>query len=93
MTVTKKFDSKVTPIGALHAEKLAEEVLLYAFRITFPVSSLKKNVKWNGKENKITKGVELVQDGRLQQGSLFSHSDLGIAWLVQTFWRYTVGVR
>ena len=30
----------MTPIGALHAEKIAESVLLYVFRISFPASLL-----------------------------------------------------
>ena len=38
LTVAQTYDSKVTPIGALHAEKIAEAVLLYVFRITFPAS-------------------------------------------------------
>ena len=37
-TVTHKYHSKVTPIAALYAEKLAEAVLLYVFRIAFPPS-------------------------------------------------------
>ena len=38
LTVTQSYDSKVTPISALYAEKIAEAVLLYVFIITFPVS-------------------------------------------------------
>ena len=38
LTVTQSYYSKVTPIGALHAEKIAEAVLLYVFRIAFPAS-------------------------------------------------------
>ena len=38
LTVTQSFHSKVTPIGVLYAEKIAEAVLLYVFRIAFPAS-------------------------------------------------------
>ena len=31
VTVTQSYHSKVTPISALHAEKIAEAVLLYVF--------------------------------------------------------------
>ena len=40
LTVTESYDSKVTPIGALYAEKISEAVLLYVFRITIPASPL-----------------------------------------------------
>ena len=43
LTVTQSYDSKVTPVGALHAEKIAEATLLYVFRITFPMSPLQTN--------------------------------------------------
>ena len=39
-----KFDCTETPIGALHAEKLAESVLLYVFDIAFQASHLKTTV-------------------------------------------------
>ena len=32
--------SKVTPVGPLDAEKIAESVLLYVYRIVFPFSPL-----------------------------------------------------
>ena len=40
LIVTQNYDSKMTPIGALHAEKIAQAVLLYVFRITFSASPL-----------------------------------------------------
>ena len=40
MTVTQRNHSKVTPIGALHAEKIAEVVSLYASTIAFSLSLL-----------------------------------------------------
>ena len=38
LTVTQSYHSKMTPIGALHAEKIAQVVLLYVLRIAFPAS-------------------------------------------------------
>ena len=39
LTITQSYHSKVTPMGALHTEKIAEEVvLLFVFRIRFPAS-------------------------------------------------------
>ena len=38
--LSQSFDCKQTPISPLHAEKLAEAVLLYVFKITFPASLL-----------------------------------------------------
>ena len=32
LTVTQSYQSKVTPIGLLHAEKIPEAVFLYVFR-------------------------------------------------------------
>ena len=40
LTVTQSYHSKVTYVGALHAEKIAEAVLLYVFRIAFLASLL-----------------------------------------------------
>ena len=40
LTLTQKYHSKVTPIGALHAEKKAEAFLFFLFRILFSVSPL-----------------------------------------------------
>ena len=40
LTVLLSYHGKVTPIGALHAEKIAEAVFLYMFRIAFPASLL-----------------------------------------------------
>ena len=40
LAVTQRYNSKVTPIRELHAEKIAEAVLLYVFRIAFPASLL-----------------------------------------------------
>ena len=40
LMVTPSYHSKVTPIGALHAEKIGEAVLLYVFRMEFPASLL-----------------------------------------------------
>ena len=40
LLVTPSYHSKVTPIGVLHAEKIAEAVLLYVFRLAFPASLL-----------------------------------------------------
>ena len=42
LTVTQSYNSKVTLIGALHAEKIAEAVLLNVFRISLPASLLWK---------------------------------------------------
>ena len=39
LKVPQYYHSKVTPIGALHAKKIAKSVLLYVFRIAF-LSSL-----------------------------------------------------
>ena len=36
--VTPSYNSKVTPIGALHAEKTAVAVSLNVFRVAFPAS-------------------------------------------------------
>ena len=36
---------EVTPIGALHAEKIPEAILLYVFRITFPASPFRKCIE------------------------------------------------
>ena len=47
LTIIPSYFSKVTPIGALHAEKIAEIILLYVFRIAFPGPSLNK---WGGKD-------------------------------------------
>ena len=38
MTGTQSYHSKVTPIGVLHVEKIAEAVLLYILRMPFPAS-------------------------------------------------------
>ena len=38
LTVTQSYHSKVTPICALRTDKEAESVLLYVFRLAFPVS-------------------------------------------------------
>ena len=38
LTVPKSYHSKVTPVGALLTEKIAESILLYVFRIAFPAS-------------------------------------------------------
>ena len=43
LMVTLSYHSKETPIGALPAEKIAETVLLYVFRIAFPESLFPKN--------------------------------------------------
>ena len=40
LTGTQTYHSKVTPIDMLHAEKIAEAVLLYVFPIAFPLSHL-----------------------------------------------------
>ena len=40
LTVTQNYHSKVTPIDALHAKKIAKEVLLCVFKIAFPKSLL-----------------------------------------------------
>ena len=40
MMVTPSYHSNVIPIGALQAEKIAQAVLLYVFRIAFPASHL-----------------------------------------------------
>ena len=40
LTVTQSYHSKVTPIGALHAEKLYEAVLFNVFRRAFTASLL-----------------------------------------------------
>ena len=38
LTVIPSCHSKVIPIGTLHAEKIAEAVLLYVFKMAFPSS-------------------------------------------------------
>ena len=38
LRVTESYHSKVTPIGALRTEKMAEAVLIHVFRIAFPAS-------------------------------------------------------
>ena len=35
LTVTQSYHSKVNPIGAFHAEKIAEVVMHYVFMIAF----------------------------------------------------------
>ena len=40
LTVSRSYHSKMTPISALHAEKIDDAVLLYVFRIAFPASLL-----------------------------------------------------
>ena len=42
LTVTQSYHGKVTHIDALHAEKIAEAVLLYVLRISFPASLLQQ---------------------------------------------------
>ena len=42
LAVTQSYYSKVTPIGALHAEKIAQTVLLFILRIAFPASLFHK---------------------------------------------------
>ena len=41
--VTPSYHSKVTPTGDLHAQNIAEAVLLHLFRIAFPASLLWKH--------------------------------------------------
>ena len=40
LIVTPSYHSKVTHIGILHAQKIAESVLLYVFRTAFPACQL-----------------------------------------------------
>ena len=42
LMVTLSYNSKVTPVSTLYAEKIAEAVLLYVFRIKIPASLLPK---------------------------------------------------
>ena len=35
LIITQSFDSKVTPVGALYAEIIAEAVLLYVFILSY----------------------------------------------------------
>ena len=42
LAVAQSYRGKVIPIGAMYAEKIAEVVLLYVFRIPFPASLLYK---------------------------------------------------
>ena len=42
LAAAQSYRSKVIPFNALHAEKIAEAVLLYVFRIPFPASLLYK---------------------------------------------------
>ena len=44
LTITESYHNKVTPIGLLHADQIAEVVLLCVFRIAFPASHLER---WN----------------------------------------------
>ena len=40
LTVTSSYHSKVTPIGAIYAEKIDEALLLYVSKLAFPASLL-----------------------------------------------------
>ena len=42
LTVSESYDSKVTHSGAVQAEKIAEAVLFYVLRITYPGVTLGK---------------------------------------------------
>ena len=44
LTVTQSYHSKVTPIGTLPAEKIAEAVMLYVFTIALPADRTKYQV-------------------------------------------------
>ena len=68
MTVTQTYHSKVIPIGELHAEKIAEAVLLIVSTTAFPASPFQEKIlKVNLRVLLVLEGFEVCGSNQIKR--------------------------